>query len=43
MTHLKQQNPRINALIPNVMNQHFENDKQKSMNNSPLRGGNQIL
>jgi hypothetical protein len=30
------------SLIPNVMNQCLDNDK-KSMNNSPLRGGNLFL
>jgi hypothetical protein len=42
MTCLKKKNPRTNAMIPNVMIQCLKNDK-KSMNYSPLRGGNLLL
>jgi hypothetical protein len=33
---------QVNHPSSHVMNQHLENDK-KSMNNSPLRGGNLLL
>jgi hypothetical protein len=42
MTGLKKKNPKIDALIPNVMIQGIKNDK-KSMNIVHFEGGNLIL